>query len=261
MVITQDNSGMAILEKAGALVTALERVGEATAQELSELVGEPVSSTYRLVSTLMAVGWVEPGSRRGLYRLGLYVVRIGGMLEERLDVRRACLPALEEMRERTHQTSFLCFRRGDAAVCVERIGGRDVQSLGMRLGDAYPLYHGAAPLAILAFLPDEEREAVLDRAAADRETGGNVPSDAELRERIARTRRAGYAVSDEDVTTGIGAVGAPVYNHRGELEGAISLSGLRDRVLDPLEPSADAVLQAAAASSRALGYLAEEGAS
>lgn len=56
------------------------------------------------------------------------------------------------------------------------------------------------------------------------------------------------------MTPGVGAIGAPVFNHRGELEGAISLSGLRDRVLDPATQNIELVLEAALDSSRALGY-------
>lgn len=254
----QANGGMAILEKAGAVVSALEALGEATVQDIADWVGEPVSSTYRLLGTLAAIGWVDPGSHRGLHRLGLKVLRIGGLLEERLDVRRACQPVLEQLREATHATSFLCFRRGDLAVCIERIAGRDVQTLGMRLGDAYELYFGAAPNAILAFLPDEEQEAVLARLAEKRELGEAVPPERELRSRIAATRARGYAIADEDVTPGVAAIGAPVYNHRGELEGSISVSGLRDRILVASGGVSEAVVDAAARASRALGFVSQE---
>lgn len=254
MEISHDSAGMAILEKAGAIVTALEDLGESSVKDIADRVDEPVSSTYRLLATLAAVGWVDSGSRRGLYRLGLDIVRIGGQVEDHLDVRRACLPSLADMRERTGETAFLCVRRGDRGACIERLGGRDVQTLGMRIGDAYRLYMGAAPFAILAFLPDEEREAVLARFGARRDDGHDVPPDGELRRRIEQARSRGYAISDEDVTPGVGAIGAPVFNHRGELEGAISLSGLRDRVLDPATQNIELVLEAALDSSRALGY-------
>ncbi|MGO1543562.1 MAG: IclR family transcriptional regulator [Gulosibacter sp.] len=258
MAVDTDVAGMAILEKAGAIVNVLESDGERSAAQISESVGEPVSSTYRLLSTLMTLGWVDPGSRRGRYRLGVDILRIGGMLEDRLDVRGAAAPILTNLRDETRNSSFLCLLRRDSAVCVERIGGRDVQSLAMRLGDSLPLYSGAAPRALLSFLPDEELRAVLARFEARREAGEAIPSEAVIRREIEQARAVGYTVSDEDVTPGIAALGAPIYNHRGELEGGISVSGLRDRVLGADANTAEKVKAAAAEISRALGSRATE---
>lgn len=245
---------MAILEKANAVLTTLEGLGEATAQQIAERVDEPVSSTYRLLSSLTALGWIDPGSRRGQFRLGLLLMRIGGMLEEQLDVRTVCRPALELLRARLHTTSFLCFHRGTNAVCVERIAGRDVQSLAMRLGDSLPLYVGAAPLAILSHLPAGEQELILGEFAARRDAGEDMPPVERIRAQMATTRARGYSISDEDVTPGIAAIGAPVFNHRGELEGAISISGLREQLLADLPATAVLVVAAARDSSSALGF-------
>lgn len=235
-------------------MTLLEKVGEASATEIAAAVHEPVSSTYRLLNSLSALGWVDPASTRGRYRLGLHVLRIGALLEDRLDVRRAILPVLESVRDRTRYTNFLCFRRGDNAVCVERLGGRDVQDLAMRLGDSYPLYQGAAPRAILAFMPADEREDIIARASKKRKKGDRIPDPDVIREQIAKAREDGYTVSDADVTPGIMAFGAPIYNHRGELAGAISLSGLRERIMAPENDTAREVLEAARLSSAALGH-------
>ncbi|KAB1643406.1 IclR family transcriptional regulator [Gulosibacter chungangensis] len=255
MAVDTDVAGMAILQKAGAIINVLEREGESSAAQISEAVGEPVSSTYRLLSTMMALGWVDTGSKRGRYRLGVDVLRIGGMLEDRLDVRSVASPILAELRDATRNSTFLCLLRHDNAVCVERIGGRDVQSLAMRLGDSLPLYSGAAPRALLSFLPNEELRATLDRFEARRRNGEAIPSEGSILREIEIAREVGYTVSDEDVTPGIASIGAPIYNHRGELEGGISVSGLRDRVLGPDVDTAEKVKRSAAQISRALGKL------
>ncbi|SJM56510.1 IclR family transcriptional regulator [Gulosibacter sp. 10] len=253
-----DAGGMAILEKAGAIISALESEGEWTAAQISKEVDEPVSSTYRLLSTLMSLGWVDAGSKRGRYRLGVDVVRIGGLLEDQLDVRATAAPVLQQLRDETRGTAFLCVLRRDSAVCVERIGGRDVQSLEMRLGDSLPLYSGAAPRALLAFMPEKERGAVLARLADRRARGEAIPSEREILRDVEAARACGYTISDQDVTFGIGGIGAPIYNHRGEIEGAISVSGLRERVLGVEAAAAERVVVAAREISRALGYLEAE---
>ena len=248
-------SGMEILSKTDAVLHALTEHPELSAAALAEHVDQPVSSTYRLVTNLVALGWVESGSKRGLFRLGLDVMRIGGLLEDRVDVREAALPTLRSLLADTGATSFLCLRRGDQAVCVERLEGRDVLSLALALGDSLPLYQGAAPQALLSFLPRSERSRLLEDYEHRRAADPSIPSPSELEKTIERTRDQGYAVSDGDVTPGIAALGAPVFNHRGELEAAISISGLRTQILDTGVPTIQLVQEAAASVSRALGYL------
>jgi DNA-binding IclR family transcriptional regulator len=254
----QRAGGMDIVGKADAVVSALAGQGEATVGQLAELVGEPVSSTYRLLTSLMRIGWVDKGSRRGLYRLGLFFMRIGGVVEDAVDIRERALPTLRTLLHETGETSYLCVRRGTRAVCIERLEGRDVRSLELRLGASLPLAIGAAPRCILAFLPDEERDSLLDQSL--RETAverGPLDRDQVMGE-LLDARRHGYVISDGDVTRGVAAIGAPVFNQRRELVGAISVSGVRERLLGSRrEGIVRLLIDGAARVSATLGYRVE----
>lgn len=248
--VDREATGVEIVSKAAAVVFALQTRGESTAQQLAEHVGEPVSSTYRLLTQLSTLGWVERGSQRGLYRLGLLLLRIGGLVEDRLDVRNAALPVLQSLLRTTGATSFLCVRRSDRAVCIERLEGGEVRSLAMRIGDSLPLHSGAAPMAILAFLPRGDQAAYLERLRQGE--GAERARWAESQIDLVQAR--GFSVSDGDVTPGIAAIGAPVRNHRGEIEASISISGLRHRILTEADDSAELVRAGALEASRALGF-------
>jgi DNA-binding IclR family transcriptional regulator len=250
----RDTAGLELISKADAVLAILERNGEVTAPELAGETNEPLSSVYRLLQSLASIGWVERGSVRGKYRLGLYFMAVGGQLEDSIDIRESALPALRELLGATRATSYLCVRRGGRAVCIERLEGVAVRSLAMQLGGSLPLYAGAAPRALLAFVPTVERKAALQdtvRQPGDPEPPDPATTDADL----ALIRGQGYAVSDGDVTAGIAALGAPVFNHRAELTAAISISGIRAQILgDDREANIKFLLSAARAVSSALGY-------
>lgn len=250
------DSGVEILSKAGAVIGFLRDAGESTVAEVADAVGEPVSSTYRLIGNLLQLGWVDSGARRGVYRLGLSFMDIGGRYEDAIDIRQSALPALRSLRRETGATSFLCLRRGTNAVCIERVEGADVRSLAMRLGDALPLAVGAAPLALLAFLPWGEREAAIEQVVSA--SAGRYDASS-IRRSVEWTRERGYSVSDGDVTPGISAIGAPVFDHRGELQAALSVSGLHHRILGDEAATARLVVDAAVEVSAALGFRADGG--
>jgi len=251
---SSEPAGLEILAKADAVITALEIHGELAVARIAEIVGEPVSSTYRLLQNLTTLEWVESGSKRGLYRLGLAFLRVGVKLESQLDIRQAALGPLKQLREASGCTAFMCVLRGDRAVCIERVEGVNVRSLAMQLGDSLPLYVGAAPTAILAYLPTGERRDYLQRFQNGGEGPYTVPSIKSLSAKLEETRSQGYSVSDGDVTPGITAIGAPVFNHRGELVAAVSASGLREHILDDDKKVTAMVLRAAELTSQALAY-------
>lgn len=246
-----------MLAKSNTIVNILDSAGELTVEEIARRASEPVSSTYRLVTNLLQIGWISKGSRRGLYRLGLFFMRIGSAVEDQMDLRSAARPALKHLLEETGATSYLCIRRGTRAVCIERLDGIGVRPLAMQLGDSLPLWVGAGPMAILAFLPKSERDGLI----GELERSGEMPaSKSDLLKTVGQVRERGYAISDEGVTLGIAAVGVPVYNHRGEPEAAISVIGLRLQLLGDLAVTARLVLAAAAETSAALGYAHEDAA-
>ena len=245
--------GLDLIAKVDAVMTALERRGEISAADLAVVIGEPLSSTYRMLQSLNAIGWVDRGPRRGSYRLGLRLMTIGGLIEDSIDIRESAFPYLRSLRDDLGATSFLCLRREARAVCVERLEGQSVRSLAMQLGGSLPLYAGAAPRVLLAFLPASEQRAVLrlnHRLPGD----PPQPGQADLEKDIALIKKRGYAVSDGDVTPGVAALGAPVFNHRHELVAAISISGLRLQIVGAQRRrNVQLIAAAARAVSAALG--------
>jgi len=244
-----------VLAKAAALLDRLAEDGEATAGRLAELVGEPRSTVYRLLASLQSLDLVEPGSRRGTYRLGLALLRLGSAVVSRFDERQAALPVMERIHEQTGETVFLCVRRGREAVCIERLDGRRVQSLALRLGGSLPLHAGAAPRVLLAYEPRELWEEYVAAGPLEALTPNTPTSRQELYRRLEAVRKTGASVSDEDVTLGIAALGAPIFDWRGRLRAALSISGIRPAILgDDAEAMQRLVVEGAREVSQALGH-------
>lgn len=251
-----EGKSSSVIAKAAALMAALEAEQIATSTRLTELLGEPISSVYRMLSTLVEAGWVEQVGPRGAYRVNLKMLSLSEELLRRMDIRQIAAPIMQEIHQLTGETTFLCIRHGVKAVCIERIDGIRVNSRVLQLGKSLPLHVGAAPRALLAF---DDREAWEDYAAAVENTGEswrNGSSRAELFHDLERERAQGYILSDNNVTPGIAAVGVPIYNHRGEVVASLSVSGLREQITaQPLgEPSvSDLVRRGAHQISLSLG--------
>jgi len=240
--------GLNVLSKAQNAVEAIASAGALTASELASRLNEPVSSVYRLLANLTELKWVERGDSRGDYRLGARFLWLGDRLESQLDVRTVASPSLRLLHAATGQTVFLCIRSEDRATCIERIDGQDVQIQRLRLGHSLPLHEGASPRVLLAFqsarfVDEYVTSAFTDVAVRDR-----------VREEVRGIRARGYVLADDEAASGIRSVGAPIFDHRGQIVAALSVSGLRQREIVDSESTIRAVVQEAARASAALGF-------
>jgi DNA-binding IclR family transcriptional regulator len=244
-----------VLGKAARVLDLLADRGEMTVQALAEAADEPRSSVYRLLAGLREIELVEPGTRRGTYRLGLKLLRLSGAVTSRFDERRAALPAMERLHEQTEETVFLSVARGREAVCIERIDGRWVQSMALTLGGSLPLHIGAAPRTLLAFSGRKAWMEYLAGGELEPFTPHSLTDPDELVAELDATQRRGYAISDEDVVVGMAALAAPIFDYRGKLRAAISFSGPKPGVLgDALTANVEAIRLAARDISRGLGF-------
>jgi DNA-binding IclR family transcriptional regulator len=245
---------VAVLVKAMALVDRIAEEGEATPARLAELTGEPRSSVYRLLGSLQKLELVEPGRTRGTYVLGLKLLRLGRSVVSRFDERQAALPVMQRIHEEIGETTFLCVRRGYEAVCIERIDGTRVNLLALSLGGSLPLHAGGAARALLAFEPPAYWDEYLEHRQLEALTPKTPATREALIEELRATRERGYAISDEDVTPGIAAVGAPIFDHTGAVRAALSVGGMRDVVFADTSRVIELVCDSAAEISRALGH-------
>ncbi len=125
-----------------------------------------------------------------MFRLGLRLFHLGAAVGRRLEVRRAARAALDELHHATEETVYLCIRRGDDALCVDRIDGLWVQSLTLQLGETLPLHLGAASRALLAHQPAAFIDDYLQRTPLERLTERTPATRAALQRELRATSDA-----------------------------------------------------------------------
>ena len=212
---SRDDRSVDALVKSKAVLDVLAELGPSTAKTISERTGEPVSSTYRLLDNLAAVGWVERGINRGEYRLGIDCVRIGGQIESRLDIQQIARRTF-----RAHRGQF-------------GIWGLFVRRRLRTVGNSLPLSMSAPSHVLTAWLPPARYEQLLEHYAYNNELGGTFSTMRTTAMGQARhIRECGFTYDVGQTMAGSVTISVPVFNHAGEIQAAIALSGL-SRSLEP----------------------------
>jgi len=226
---------------------------EMSLAEFARRSGYSKSTTYRLLVTLVEAGWLER-SPAGAFRLTIKAFQVGSVLVDSLELRREAGPIMARMAAEIDEAVYLVVAAGTRAVCLERIdSGQGVRMADLYVGGSQPLNLGAGPRALLAFDEDRLLPPLLEEGLSTR-TEHSLVNPADLLDDLAETRRRGYSISDEDVTVGIGAIGAPILGSDGVALAALSFGGLRQNVLPPRPAHVAWLLQACQEISTRLGY-------
>lgn len=177
-------------------IVGANHAGGIRLKDLIELSQIDKSTAHRLLVCLLDEGMVERIGDSKSYRLGVEALQWGfssaGMdaLSERFR------PVLMRLARMTDDAVFLMVRSGDYVVCLSRVeGDHTTRAYVVEVGVRRLLGASAAGLAMLATLPEEEANALLQRHEA--EYTRHRYSLAELRRAVQRARRTGYSeISD-----------------------------------------------------------------
>ncbi|MBN9612995.1 MAG: IclR family transcriptional regulator [Actinobacteria bacterium] len=201
--------------------------------ELARAAGLSRPTAHRLLSSLAAQGFVDRDQRSGRWLLGPEIYLMGAVAAERYDITEIARDHVAALAEATGESAFLSARRGNETICLLRHDGSfPIRSFVLYEGKRFPLGVASAGIAILAFMPDD----AIERYLAQAEPGGHLDAEfgaahsAEaLRNRIAETRRVGYAVNPGLVVEGSWGMGAAVFDASGQPAWALSLTGIEPR--------------------------------
>jgi DNA-binding IclR family transcriptional regulator len=227
-------------------------------REVSAQLEAPKSSLLPLLRALTARRYLEQ-VRTGEYRLGPQALELGAgsARQELADVAR---PALAELMRTTGETVFLGTLAADgvSVVYVDKVESEHIIRYSAGVGDRRPLHATSTGKAILAFLPVEQCEALLDALPLPRHTERTVTSLAALRGSLDEIRRTGVCVSLDELVRGASGVAAPIFDRRGRVAGACSIGGPTDRVRPRLRQLAAEVKETARGISSLLGHRSHE---
>ena len=220
------------LSNANDVVQVLATEGPQSPSQISELVGIPRSTVYRLVDGLAALGLVEqlPSANVALTERWLHLADAASHRTEWSHAEQV----LDGLHANTQLTTYLSVPHGCEVVCLEWRPGPALNLLMMRPGRSLPLHAGAAGRVILAYGEVSVAAYLQDEPVRFNER--TLTSADALEQDVAQTRARGYVLSDEDVTEGIGAIGVPIFDSAGTAVGSLSIGGLaveiRERTAD-----------------------------
>lgn len=193
---------------------------ELSLSEIALSAGLDPGTTFRMLNTLVELGYLSrvPESRR--FRLTLKVLDLGFHAIARSDMRSVVRPVLRSLVGDVNEAASFAVLQGPDVLYIERVrAGITRLGVDIRIGTTVPTTRTVVGRTILAFLSPAEiaRITGLDLSAGGAETD-------ELAAGLARIREDGHAVLDSQLTEGLRILAVPVLDADRYPLGAISVA-------------------------------------
>ncbi|GAA0243403.1 IclR family transcriptional regulator [Haladaptatus pallidirubidus] len=209
-----------------AIIEQLRESDGAGVTELAKQLDMAKSSIHKHLHTMVKHGYVV--KRNDTYHIGLQFLNFGEYVRDSYDIYHASKSKIHELAERTGEMVwliipenglgwFLYGEKGDSGISEESI-----------VGSWTYLHNNSGGKAILANLPSEQIDNIIDQHGLPTKTENTITDLNTLRTELENIRERGYAVNQGEDIAGIHAVGVPLISD-GEIQGALSIAGAAHR--------------------------------
>jgi DNA-binding IclR family transcriptional regulator len=191
--------------------------------ELSDRLGFPKNSVFRICRSLHQMGYLTQTGKTyflstKLLALGYAALGEQNLVEKALDVMR-------DLRDEINETTLFGTLFGNEGVTLEQVVSNQSIKFVIDVGHRFALHTAAPGKAILAFLPEKERDHILNQLDFKKYTSNTITSRKSYLSLLREVRDKGWAVDNCERLDGINCVAAPVFNFRNMPIAAVWVTG------------------------------------
>lgn len=225
--------------------------------DLSGLVKEPKSTVHRLIATLETAGYVAFDPPTAKYSLGSRAAKLGEQLNRQSPLLTFGAPMLERLTGQCHEASHLAILQGTEVVYISHEESKEPVRISFGMGHRAPAHCTALGKVFLAGLSDSEILMLYrNQKRLEKRTPQTISSLDKLLAEIAMVRREGIGHDNEEYTTGLRCVAAPIRDFSSRIVAAMSLSMFKHKMTAERKAFfREALLRATAEVSEKLGYM------
>ncbi|RQG93100.1 IclR family transcriptional regulator [Natrarchaeobius halalkaliphilus] len=223
-----DRGEIQAVARAFGIVETLTELDGAGVSELARAVELPKSTVHNHLRTLERTEYVV--REDGEYRTGLKFLQISETARNQHELYQVARPEVDHLAEKTGEISALLTEEHGRGVFLYRSRGSEAARIDTRIGDRVPIHCTALGKAVLAFLPDDRQDEIIDRHGLTAVNANTITDPRTLAEELELIRERKIAYDDEERLNGLRSVAAPILSGSGAVIGSISVAGPTHRM-------------------------------
>jgi DNA-binding IclR family transcriptional regulator len=213
------------------LIKHMQSRAGATVTELADAVDLAPGTVHTHLATLKEEGLVY--KKDGAYHLSPSFIIVAEHVRNQNSLYSAGWAEVDKLAEMTGEKTHLVIEHNGLGVTVyEVFGDQTTGKKFFRRERENPqrlLHYTSSGKAILAHLPEERVDEIVDEYGLPGLTDQTVTTRDELDEELEQIREEGIAFNHEEQMKGVRAVSAPIFDQNGDIVGAVGVGGPASR--------------------------------
>jgi|APHM01.1.fsa_nt_gi Transcriptional regulator len=226
----QPKHAVSTTQKSIRILEAVHEHGHVGVTELASSVGMNKSTVHNHLTTLESEHLVIQEDNK--YSLGLQMLEFGGKARNDRQLYKIARDEIERLAAQTGEVANLVVEEHGESVYLDCKEGKNAINLDIYPGVRRSLHVTASGKAILAHLPVERVDEIVDNQGLHAKTEQSITSKEELLADLEAVRDRGFATDKEEHINGLRCVGVPIQTDAGEVLGAVSVSAPVTRMSD-----------------------------
>ena len=232
---------------------------EISLTELADKLEWPKSTVHGILATLRDYRFVDQSDVNGRYRLGVRLFEYGQKAARNWGIREIALPVMQKLNAQCGEMVQLATEDAGEVFYLEKLDSTHIIRIVSEIGTRLPMHCSGLGKVLLAYRTPADARAILMRNGMRRMTNNTITDPVQMDMELAKIRKQGYALDNQEIMEGLRCVAAPIRDMNGNVKYAVSVSGLVERLTgDYFEFVKNAVIESAAEISRNMGYQAPQ---
>ncbi len=219
------------LERALSIIELLAEHPEGLSiSEITDYLEYPRNSIFRITSTLLDNDYLIRDEETKVFQLSLKLLTLGHAAISEQNLVDKSLHVMRHLRDIYKETVPLGILSDTEGITIEEVQGTHPFRFVLEPGKRFHLHTSAPGKAMVAYLPDNEREELLDKIDYIQFNERTITNKEDYRRVLEAVREKGYSTDCVEETEGMNCVGAPIFNRKGYPVAAIWITGPASRL-------------------------------
>ncbi len=198
--------------------------------ELASKLGYSKTSVFRITMTLLEYGYLIRNEETKSLMLSRKLLAMGTKALCEQDLMANAIDVLRSLRDAIKETVLIGTIAGDELIVLEQVLGSHPFKFSVDKGARLPLHTSAPAKAMLALMPQRERDAIIGRMRFTRFNDHTIVTPEAFSVELNTVVKDGYALDRGEQLSGIHCVAAAVLDRHGYPVAGVWTTGPADRI-------------------------------
>ncbi|MCW2782181.1 MAG: transcriptional regulator, IclR family [Marmoricola sp.] len=185
------------------------------------------AAARRFLLTLVDLGYARLEGR--LFSLTPRVLELGYAYLSSFSLTQVAEPHMEQLVSELHESCSISVLDGGDIIYIARIPTARIMTVAISVGTRFPAHATSMGRVLLAALDDDELDQYFESAVLVQHAPRTLVDTESLRAEIARVRRQGWSIVDQELEEGLRSVAVPIRDGSGRVAASANVSSHASR--------------------------------